>query len=250
MRFELPLAVLLVVGAVVALVAMGIEPPRADAPTAASALPAPSPEVGPSPTARRVALVERLLRLGSPSERTQAATLLATLPLSEAELLPLALRLLSDPLPGVRRDAARALLIVDRLSTEGVAHLALLLEDPDEAVRSLAAMGLARKEARGHTQVVDALLFATRDPVQDVRWVVLESLATHYTSRPAAILEAWVAGLLDPCDDVKSIAANCLEGIGPAARSAAEALEDAMLRTRDPWLEWEISDALNAALGR
>lgn len=249
MRIELPFAVLLVAGAVVVLVASGIEhrPPAAPIDLSVQSTPV---HRGASMTERRLALVERLLATGVRSERRQAATLLATMPLPEGRLLPLALRLLADPEASVRRDAARALLIAGRLGSEGIARLVTLLQDPDEAVRSLAAMALARDEVRGHPRAVDALLTAAHDRVQDVRWVVLETLATHYPSRPEPILEAWVAGLLDPCDDVKSIAANCLEGIGTAARPAASALEAAMLRTRDPWLEWELSDALNAALAR
>lgn len=252
-RWELPLTVFLVLGGVAVLVALetgqvrrAAEPPPAVGDVARSAA---APLQG-ALTRPALTAVEHLLETGTPGERAQAATILATTPMRESELLPLALRLLSDPEPRVRRDAARALLIASELSVEGITRLTGLLQDADEAVRSLAATALAREEVRGHPRAVDALLIAARDPVQDVRWTVLESLATHFRGRPAPILDTWVASLRDPCDDVKSIAANCIEGVGPAARSAADALEAAMLAARDPWLEWELSDALNAALGR
>ncbi len=257
-HWELPFSVVLVVGGVAALIVQqsAEAPPRVvsvveqmrcteSASGSGVRTPALKPRAG-----FGLAQIEQLLESGTPGERAQAATILATTPMPEADLLPLLLRLGSDPSARVRRHAARALLIVAHLSSEGIARLVALLDDPDEAVRSLAATGLARSEVRAHPRAVDALLLAARDPIQDVRWAVLESLASHFGGRPEPILHAWVRGLRDPCDDVKSIAANCIEGVGPAARSAAAAIETAMLSARDPWLEWELSDALNAATGR
>lgn len=238
-----------VVAGVAALTAWGQDPaarvePAAGTPSLAVVTPA-------APAAARLpARVEALIETGTEAERIQAATWLATNPLPEAQLLPHLLRLVADPAPHVRRAAARALMIVPELGTEGAHTLVGLLEDVDACVRSLAAAGLGRDDARGDPQVVDALLTAACDATLDVRWTALEALASHYKDRPELIVRTWIDGLDDPCDDVKSISANCLEEVGPAARAAAPALETAMRKTRDPYLEWELSDALSSVVGR
>jgi DNA-binding winged helix-turn-helix (wHTH) protein len=112
------------------------------------------------------------------------------------------------------------------------------LKDPEEEIRSRAAVMLARVGPDA-ADAVPALAEALRDPNKQVRWRAADALGRI---GPRAV-PALIVALDDPKKEIRWRAANMLSRIGPAASEAVPALIGA-LNDPESKVRWHVADAL------
>lgn len=119
--------------------------------------------------------------------------------------------------------------LANRAQATCLPELVELLQADEPAVRCWAATGLVALGERARP-ATDQLLQAVRDASPDVRVLAAEALAN--TGRLDAALPVLTAALQDDSDLVRLRALNVLDQLGPAARPALPAIQQARPQTK------------------
>ncbi len=146
-----------------------------------------------------------------------------------AEIKPSALRalrkLLGDPEPEVREEAAEALEHAGP-DDASVASLGSALGDPVPGVRLAAIRALLTLRGKDDEPAVGALVGLVADPRPRIDRALCAQVLTRVGDRANERAVLGLAGLLSSEDGaVRSEALECLQSIGPRARAALPALE-------------------------
>jgi HEAT repeat protein len=189
-----------------------------------------------------VPILLRALKRPEPGVRAGVVKTLGYVRPKAREAVPALIDAMTDSAPKVRVAACSSIDNIGQLAYEAVPSLIVALQDHDDSVRDAAALAL-RGIGRRAKPAVPTLIVALKDKDANVRQSA--AWALEKIGRDAkAVVPALIAALKDKDGNVRQSAAQALGKIGPDAKAAVPALIEAIRDKNDNAERWKFAQAL------